>query len=147
MKVIGFTYTVFTIYNEIESQTKLSYTFTDDQEANTFKIYIDSNPNDLVCLGRPALVKILFMKEQLYAIARLLEAEQRHSSHWPSTGRVLQSKLLWGSTTYELRKQGYQGKGSFFSMEGQRRCLTCNQSIYPEQPVFTRERSSEIHYR
>lgn len=48
MKVIGFTYTVFTIYNEIESQTKLSHTFTDDWEADTFKIYIDSSPDDLL---------------------------------------------------------------------------------------------------
>ena len=50
-------------------------------------------------LVRPALAKILVMKEQLKATTKFLAAEERHSSRWLSIDRVLQSKLLQGYIT------------------------------------------------
>lgn len=99
MEVIGFTYTVLTTCNEIESQTKLPHRLTDYYEANSFKCIYTAAQMTYSVLGRPALAKILVMKEQLKATTKFLAAEERHSSRWLSIDRVLQSKLLQGYIT------------------------------------------------
>lgn len=57
MEVIGFTYIVSTMYNEIVSSQTLPLTLTDYQEANTSKMTYSMG------LGIPALLRILVMKE------------------------------------------------------------------------------------
>lgn len=126
---MGFTYTVFTIYNEIESQTKLSHTFTDDWEADTFKIYIQTAAQMTYCMfGETSSGKDPF-HERTLGNSRQWLGIQKQSNGILVTGyqqaESSRASSFGDLPQYELRKQqGYQGKGSFFSMEGQRRYLT-----------------------